>query len=248
MQRIIVLNTKGGCGKTTIATNLASVYADSGLSTSLMDYDPQGSSTRWLSLRSTERPAIHGVEAHKKPRGNVTRVWQNRIMPETDRVIIDAPAGFDHPQLLEFIRQVDTVLIPVLPSPIDIHAATRFVEDLLLVAKVRQLGVRVGVVANRAKKNTKMYLSLERFLKTLHLPFITTLRDTQNYVHAAERGIGIHEMWDKRADVDKEHWQPLLAWLEEGCTEMQDTDRSTRFRANNLNSNGVSSKNILPVA
>ncbi len=215
IQRIIVLNTKGGCGKTTLATNLASYYANSGLSTSLMDYDPQGSSTRWLSLRSKERPLIHGVEAHKKPRGNVTRVWQNRIIPDTDRVVIDAPAGVDHTQLLDFVRQVDTVLIPVLPSPIDIHAATRFVEDLLLVAKVRQLGIRVGVVANRAKTNTVIYHSLERFLKTLHLPFITTLRDTQNYVRAAERGIGIYEMWDKRADVDKVHWQPLLAWLEE---------------------------------
>ncbi len=219
MQRIIVLNTKGGCGKTTIATNLASHYASADFSTSLMDYDPQGSSTRWLSLRSKERPFIHGIEAHKKPRGSVTRVWQNRIIPDTDRVIIDAPAGVDHSQLLEFIRQVDTVLIPVLPSPIDIHAATRFVEDLLLVAKVRQLGIRVGVVANRAKTNTVIYQSLERFLKTLRLPFITTLRDTQNYVRAAERGIGIHEMWDKRAEVDKIHWQPLLTWLEENNAE-----------------------------
>ena len=219
MQRIIVLNTKGGCGKTTIATNLASQYANLGLSTSLMDYDPQGSSTRWLSLRSKERPQIHGVEAHRKPRGNVTRVWQNRIIPDTDRVILDAPAAVDHTQLLNFVRQVDTILIPVLPSPIDIHAATRFVEDLLLVAKVRQLGVRVGVVANRSKRNTKMYQSLERFLKTLHLPFLTTLRDTQYYVRAAERGIGIHEMWDKRVEEDKNHWQPLLAWLEEDNNE-----------------------------
>ncbi len=219
MQRIIVLNTKGGCGKTTITTNLASYYANLGFSTSLMDYDPQGSSTRWLSLRSKERPFIHGIEAHKKLRGSVTRVWQNRIIPDMDRVIIDAPAGVDHSQLLEFVRQVDTVLIPVLPSPIDIHAATRFVEDLLLVAKVRQLGIRVGVMANRAKTNTVIYQSLERFLKTLRLPFITTLRDTQNYVRAAERGIGIHEMWDKRVEADKVHWQPLLAWLEDNNVE-----------------------------
>ena len=222
MQRIIILNSKGGCGKTTVATNLASQYANLGLSTSLMDYDPQGSSTRWLSLRSKERPLIQGVEAYKKPRGNVTRVWQNRIIPDTDRVILDAPAGVDHPQLLDYVRQVNTIIIPVLPSPIDIHAATRFVEDLLLVAKVRQAGVRVGVVANRVKKNTKVYQSLERFLKTLHLPFITTLRDTQNYVRAAERGIGVHEMWDKRVEDDKKHWQPIIEWLEQDNKEWQE--------------------------
>lgn len=214
MQRIIVLNSKGGCGKTTIATNLASLYANDGYRTALLDYDPQGSSMKWLSLRPQENSVIYGVAAHKQHKAAVTSAWHKRILPGTERVIIDSPAGVAGLELYEYVRQVDTVIVPVLPSPIDIYSATRFIEDLLLMGKVRQQGVRVGVVANRIKKNTLVYQSLERFLKTLKLPFITSFRDTQHYVRAAARGVGIGELWDRRAERDRLSWQPLLDWLE----------------------------------
>ena len=215
MQRIIVINTKGGCGKTTIATNLASYYASNGFVTALMDYDPQGSSTRWLKLRPQDKEEIHGINAHKRQSMQATRAWQMRVPTGTERVIIDAPAGITGKALHSFVQQVDTILIPVLPSPIDIHSATAFIKDLLLIGKVRNLGVRVGVIANRTRKNTLVYQSLERFLVSLNLPFITTLRDTQHYVHAFERGIGIQEMWDKRVDQDKLTWDPVINWLED---------------------------------
>ena len=215
MQRIIVINTKGGCGKTTIATNLASHYASQGFATALMDYDPQGSSSRWLKLRPRDKEEIHGINAHQRPSMQTTRVWQMRIPTETERLIIDAPAGVTGEDLHNFVQQVDTILIPVLPSPIDIHSATAFIKDLLLIGKVRSLGVRVGVIANRTRKNTLVYKSLERFLASLNLPFITSLRDTQHYVHAFERGIGIQEMWDKRVESDKSNWIPVMNWLEE---------------------------------
>ncbi len=216
MQKILVINSKGGCGKTTLATNLASYFVSQGLSTALLDFDPQGSSIRWLSQRPKSGPEIYGVHvASRKNNTGVTRAFQKRVPPETERMIIDAPAGVTGYELKELVQMADTILVPVLPSSIDIHAVTRFIEELLVVAKVRQLGLNVAVVANRAKKNTLTYRSLERFLKTLKLPFITTLRDTQNYVHAAERGIGIHEMWDKRTESDKAQWRPLLRWLED---------------------------------
>ena len=214
MQRILVLNSKGGCGKTTVATNLASYFASEGLSTALVDHDPQGSSMRWLSLRPEEKSEIYGVPAYSRPSSGVTMSWHRRVLPATDKVIIDAPAGVMGQQLQELIRQVDLVLVPVLPSPIDIHAATRFIEELLLIGKVRSFGVQVGVIANRAKKNTLVYQSLEKFLTTLKLPFITTLRDTQNYVRASARGIGIFEMWDQRVQQDKLQWQSVIEWLD----------------------------------
>ena len=213
-QRIIVLNSKGGCGKSTIATNLASFYASAGYVTALVDHDPQGSSMRWLSLRPKEKTEVYGVPAYERPRSGVTMSWHRRVLPGTDRVIIDAPAGVMGQTLQEFIRNVDIVLVPVLPSPIDIHAATRFIEELLLVGKVRSFGVHVAVIANRIRKNTLVYQSLERFLATLKLPFIASLRDTQTYVRASARGIGIYEMWDQRVNEDKRQWQPLIDWLE----------------------------------
>ncbi len=218
MQRILVVNAKGGCGKTTVATNLASLYASQGFRTALMDHDPQGSASRWLKLRPADRPEIHGVNAHQRQAVNATRAWQLRVPPGTERVILDAPAGVAARDLPGFVQQVDTILIPVLPSPIDIHSATGFIRDLLLVGKVRSRGVRVGVLANRTRRNTLVYKSLERFLNTLQLPFLTTLRDTQNYVHAFERGVGIHEMWDRRVEQDKLDWLPLFNWLEKVST------------------------------
>lgn len=214
MQRIIVVNSKGGCGKTTITTNLASLYASNGYATALMDYDPQGSSTRWLKLRPQDKPSIYGVDAHRPQGLTQTRAWQMRVPPGTERVLIDAPAGVTGQVLQDLVREVDTVLVPVLPSPIDIHSATAFIRDLLLVGKVRSQGVRVGVIANRTRKNTLVYQSLERFLATLRLPFLTTLRDTQHYVRAFERGVGVHEMWDKRVEQDRQCWVPVMNWLE----------------------------------
>lgn len=221
MQRILVLNSKGGCGKTTIATNLASYYSSQGYTTALIDYDPQGSSTKWASQRPKEKNPIHGVVAYERARTGITQTWQRRVPPGTNRIIIDAPAGVMGPQLQEFARQVDVILIPVLPSPIDIHAVTRFIEELLLIGKVRSFGVQVGVIANRVKKNTLVYQSLEKFLTTLKLPFLSSLRDTQMYVRAADRGVGIYEMWDERVQQDMNDWHPIIHWLEDQATFRQ---------------------------
>ena len=216
MQKILVINSKGGCGKTTVATTLASYFASHDQQTALLDFDPQGSSTRWLNQRPSSRPSIYGVHVtNRTTNTGVTRSFQMRVPMDTERMIIDAPAGVTGNELVDLIHLVDTIVVPVLPSSIDIHAVTRFIEELLVVGKVRKRGVNVAVVANRAKRNTVTYKSLERFLKSLQLPFVTTLRDTQNYVHAAERGIGLFEMWDKRTDGDKEQWRSLVRWLDE---------------------------------
>ncbi|MFV1983274.1 MAG: AAA family ATPase [Thiohalomonadales bacterium] len=213
MQRILILNSKGGCGKTTITTNLASYYAHEGYNTALMDFDPQGSSTQWLSVRSLEKPIIHGIVAHANTSMGQTSAFQNRVPHGTEKVILDTPAGINGEQLKKLIAQTDVVIIPVLPSPIDIHAVSRFIQELLLGAKIRHTQVRVCVIANRIKRQTNVYKSLKRFLNNLDMPFLTELRDSQNYVHAAERGLGIYEMWDSRVAKDKDEWQPMLDWL-----------------------------------
>jgi len=216
VRQILVINAKGGCGKTTIATNLASYYARQGRGTVLIDHDPQGSSMQWLSLRSAEAKPIHGVSAHRPVVSGVTRSFLLRIPDGAERVVLDAPAGVQGHQLIELMREIDAILIPVLPSPIDIHAASRFIQDLLLVAKVRARNIRVGVVANRVRENTKVYQSLEKFLNSLHIPFVARLRDTQNYVRAAEAGLGVHDLKRSGASQDQRQWEALIRWLEQG--------------------------------
>jgi chromosome partitioning protein len=212
-QRIVVLNTKGGSGKTTIATNLAAYYAAAGRRVVLMDLDPQGSSMRWLKQRPPEAPAIHGIAGYER-RLNVTRAFALRSPPGTEHVVVDTPAALPSTQMLETVRDASAIIVPVLPSDIDIHAASRCIADLLLVAKVHRSERRLVIVANRARRYTKAYQSLMRFLESLRIPVAAVLRDSQAYIRSAETGLGLHEMKGALLQEDLDSWQPLVEWLE----------------------------------
>ena len=214
LQRILVTNRKGGCGKTTLTSNIASHYASQGLNVRLFDHDTQGSSLAWINRRPETLNPIEGVDASKNSDHRLTRSWQLRVPPGTDVAVMDTPAGADITELTALFQLNDTVLIPVLPSPIDIHATAHFIKELLTTGKVCNKLIRLGVVANRVRKNTIMYHALERFLFSLNIPFISSLRDTQLYVHAFELGIGVQEINSPRNKVDKEQWAPILRWLE----------------------------------
>ncbi len=214
LQRILVTNAKGGCGKTTITTNIASHYARLGKTVRLFDHDTQGSSLSWIRRRPEGAAPITGVDASKNSDHRLTRSWQLRVPPETDVAIIDSPAGADITELATLFQQNDSVLIPVLPSPIDIHATAHFIRALLTTGRVRKKMIRLAVVANRVRKNTLMYHSLERFLFSLNIPFISSLRDTQLYARAIELGIGVQEISTSRNRIDKEQWAPIFRWLD----------------------------------
>jgi chromosome partitioning protein len=213
MLRIVVLNPKGGSGKTTIAINLASYYAVRHENPVLMDFDPQGSSTRWASKRGPGAYRIHNIPAFQRDH-RTTRTFRLRVPRDATRVIVDTPAAVEAQFLPDLVRDADKIIVPVLPSDIDVHACTRIISDLLLVAKVKRESNRLGVVANRVRRNTLVYQSLQRFLATLNVPVITTLRDSQNYVRSAELGIGIHEMKHYVVAEDVAQWQPLMQWIE----------------------------------
>jgi chromosome partitioning protein len=213
MRRIVVLNPKGGSGKTTIAINLASYFASRQQAPVLMDFDPQGSSVRWVKKREPAQPPIHVIAAYEKD-SRTTRAFQLRVPERATHVVVDTPAAVEAQQLPDITRDADKILVPVLPSDIDIHTCSRCIRDLLLVAKVRREDDRIGVIANRVKRNTLAYQSLIRFLQTLGIPVVATIRDSQNYARAAEQGIGIHEMKSYLVRDDLEQWSPLVNWVE----------------------------------
>jgi chromosome partitioning protein len=214
MRRIVVINSKGGCGKTTVATNLASYYAGRGLRTALFDYDPQASSLRWLQQRARSERGIYGVTAWSAGQGGGTRAWHLRVPPETERIIADTPAALN---LREFGRQVpeaDVVLVPVTPSAIDMFTTANFIRDLLLVSHIRVNRERIAIIPNRVKANTLSLAGLERFLATLNITVLDALRDTQRYVAAAEQGLGIHEVRGPQDDRDTDAWARIFEWIE----------------------------------
>src|SRR4029077_1455919 len=128
-------------------------------------------------------------------------------------VIVDTPAAVESRAMPDITKDADKILVPVLPSDIDIHACSRCIRDMLLVAKIRREDNRIGVIANRVRRNTLTYQTLIRFLQTLGIPIVATIRDSQNYVRAAELGVGVHEMKSYVAHDDTEQWAPLVEWL-----------------------------------
>ena len=213
MHRIVVLNPKGGSGKTTVATNIAARYAAMGTQPMLVDMDPQGSSLRWAKQRPENHPPIDCI-AGFKPSTLVTRSWQMRPRAGCNVVVIDTPAAVESRRLPEITRGADSIIVPVMPSDIDMHATAKCIADLLLVAKIRRSENRIGIIANRVKMNTRVSQRLLKFLGTLNIPLLATLRDTQNYVYSAQLGVGIFEMPDRETQRDIESWRNLLEWLD----------------------------------
>ncbi|MDH3338004.1 MAG: AAA family ATPase [Gammaproteobacteria bacterium] len=213
LNKIVILNPKGGCGKSTLATNIAACYARRGPQPAIMDYDPQGSTTAWLRRRPSELPAIHGIAAYKKSM-HATRSWQLRVPDDTVNLIVDSPASISHDDLRELTRDSSSILVPVLPSSMDIDAASKCIADLLLVAKVNRNEGKLAVIANRTRKNTRSLGRLMRFLDSLGIPIVAVLRDSQNFIHAAENGVGLHEMQPSRVRADVEQIEKIVNWLD----------------------------------
>jgi chromosome partitioning protein len=214
LKKIVVINSKGGCGKTTLSTNLAGYYAANGYPTALYDYDPQDSAARWLQQRSGEQPRIHGVAAAHAPAQGITRSFQMRLPPETQRLVLDTPASLKRMELIEILRNAAAVIVPILPSTIDSHVTVNFIRDLQAEIRMHAPAAPVAVVANRVRRNTRAFHALLQFLEARDMTPVTCLRDSQNYVHASAEGAGIHELKSNHTRIDREHWQPLIDWLE----------------------------------
>lgn len=205
MRHIMVLNAKGGCGKSTLATNIASYFANEGASVALADYDPQRSSLDWLERRPDNRPAIAAVAAFD---GGLRHVPRN-----ADIVVSDAPARSHGKELADLVKHAETIVVPVLPSTIDMQATSTFLKELQSVNKVQNKKVKIGALANRVRDNTLIFDDLDEYLTKARVPYIAALREAQNYVRAYTRGIGIFELPEYLAWPDWDEWEPLTAWL-----------------------------------
>jgi chromosome partitioning protein len=205
MRHIMVLNAKGGCGKSTLATNIASYFATEGAAVALADYDPQRSSLDWLARRPENRPTIAGIAGFEDGLRHAPR--------NADFLIIDAPARSHGAELVDLVKHAETIVVPVLPSTIDMQATTTFLEELRGVSKVARKQAKIAAVANRVRDNTLIFDDLDEYLTKAKIPYVAALREAQNYVRAYTRGIGIFELPEYLAWPDWDDWEPLTAWL-----------------------------------
>ncbi len=231
--KIVILNPKGGCGKTTLATNLASYFALEEASPStdpraddwqphpptLVDCDPGGYSMRWVEKRPADRPTVYGIAAYEHSGQNARPL---SAWPGSRQLIVDLPASLAPKEFFHQTYDADSILIPVVPSEIDTYSAAKFIADLLLVAQFDRRNRSLAIVANRTKHYTKSYRMLMRFLRSLEIPVVTELRDSQNYVRAAAEGVGIVELpaWQVKKDI--EQLEPMFNWLDRWRTRRLD--------------------------
>jgi chromosome partitioning protein len=206
MPVIVVANPKGGVGKSTLATQIAGYLASRGHSVMLGDVDRQQSSRMWLKLRPAGVPAIqpwdvsHDDHTVRPPKG-------------TTHVVLDTPAGLHDKRLDEVMKHADKVVVPLQPSIFDIHATHDFLREL--VARKKHAKVQIGLVAMRMKEGTISADQLRHFLGTLDVPVLGHVRDTQNYIHLAARGLTLWDVAPSRVERDLEQWQPIAKWLDE---------------------------------
>jgi len=205
MRHILVINPKGGSGKSTVATNLAAHFAYEVDDVVLADYDPQGSSLEWLERRPAKAPEITGLHAFDTGLRGVNRT--------TDVVIIDAPARTHKKELTDLLNRSETIVIPVQPSPIDMDATAKFLEELHGYTRIKDKKAKVCVVANRFRENTIIWDKLDAFLDKQKEPYIAAFREAQNYIRAYTRGLGVNELPEYLAWPDQQQWEPLMEWL-----------------------------------
>ena len=211
MRRILIASSKGGCGKTTITTNLAVAFARLGRRVVIVDCDRQQSSLEWSRARPGDVAPVRVIPGGEG--GAIASGWSLRVPPDTDVLLVDTPAGLRSVQLAEVLRRCDSVVVPLMPSEIDLRATTAFLAELRAMPEVRQARTRVGLVANRMRDRTIAARTLARRAPQLDVPLLGTLCDAQAYVHAAAVGKAV---FDYDTPLAREHaadWAPLMRWI-----------------------------------
>lgn len=207
MKTVLVAGSKGGVGKTTIATHLAAHAALAGCNTALVDLDPQGSSMRWAQRRLQMRSPVLGID------GAGRRAWPDKVPPDTDWLVIDAPAGAMADGLSTALEQADVLVAPVPPSTLDIEATVTFLDSLAVQPRVRRGQLRVGVVGNKLKPWTQASQQTIELLQSWPYPLAAQLRDSQAYVLLCALGKSLFDYHSAHVREHQADWRPLLEWI-----------------------------------
>lgn len=203
MPVIVVANPKGGVGKTTLSTNIAGYFASRGHAVMLGDADRQQSSKLWLGLRPLAARPIQSWDVRDgvaKPPKGVTHV------------VLDTPGGLHGGHLKDVMKLADKIIVPLQPSVFDIFATRAFLD--VLAQNSRAGSVQVGVVGMRVDGRTIAADHLQEFVSGLGLPVLGYLRDTQNYIHLAARGLTLWDVAPSRVEKDLEQWHTLCSFLD----------------------------------
>ncbi len=221
-RRVLVAAYKGGVGKTTLAIHLAAWSAAQGIDTVLADCDLQHAAVEWAARGSGPLRGKLRVVEGADPLQGVGQSWSTHVSPLVERVIIDTPAGLRPHHLSAYVRRCDAIIVPLQPSSIDAATTRRFVTELLRMPEVHQRGVRIALVANRARARTVSLRNLGDEADSFGAPLIASIRDAQAYVMTVALGRSLFDVPSSRLDHLREEWAPLIQWL--GWSGVADTN------------------------
>ena len=206
MLTVLVASSKGGCGKSTLATQLASHWAQQGRRTAIVDADRQGSSFRWAATRPEGVPGVLGLDGGRRA--------LHKLPSDTERVLVDTAAGSGERELEPFIEQASVLLVPVLPSAFDLHATLDFLRHLRGIARIKRGKLPVALVGNRLKPWTHASQdAITELEAAAPFPLVAQLRDSQAYVLLTALGKGIFDYHSEQVRNQQQDWTPLLRWI-----------------------------------
>lgn len=205
MKTILVASPKGGCGKTTIATNLAVAFAAWGLKTALADTDPQRSSLDWLKERPEASASIRGLDwtkgIKKAPKGIA-------------RLVVDSGAAMSIDQVRGLVKVSDLVLIPVLPSAFDLKATLKFLEHFRDLKPIRKGKKPFALIRNRARPDSRAVKRFDESLASLDTTSIGSLTERSLYNEVAWDGIGLFDLSTQKSAEIQQDWIPIVRFIE----------------------------------
>ncbi len=206
MLTTLVASSKGGCGKSTLVTQMASHWAQAGKRTAIIDADRQGSSFRWAALRPDNVPGVSALEGGRRS--------LQKLPPDTAHLLIDTAAGSRERDLEPYLEQASVLLVPVLPSSFDLDATLAFIDELRSINRIRRGKLPVALVANRLKPWTHASQdAVAQLGEQSPFPVVAQLRDSQAYVLLAALGKGIFDYHSEQVRSHQQDWKPLLRWI-----------------------------------
>ena len=205
MLSVLVANPKGGCGKSTVATNLAAAFANSGLKTALADVDPQKSSLAWLKLRPDTAAKIEGLNWLKN---------EGEMAKGLHRLVIDVGAGIPKQHFDVLLKAADLVVMPVLPSIFDEITTGEFLQKVETLKPIHKGTKPIAIVGNRMRTNTRAAARLDSFLEEVGHPVVTRLSDRSAYSEMASQGLSIFDRPGAHSAIIESDWVPLIQFVE----------------------------------